>query len=51
MKHLALRVVDANESIEKPVFELEDDQDYIKNGDVDIDIKEREVHKAHVIIL
>lgn len=41
MKLLTLQVVDASEYVIKPVFELHDDCDYLKEGDVDIRILER----------
>jgi hypothetical protein len=43
IRHLALQVIDADESVIKPIFELHDDQDYLKEGDVHIDIRERAV--------
>ena len=43
IRHLSLQLVDGDESVKDPVFELHDDQNYIKDGNVVVDIKEREV--------
>ena len=43
IQHLSLQLVDGDESVKDPVFELHDDQNYIKDGNVVVDIKEREV--------
>ena len=43
MKNLALKIVDADDSIQNPMFELQDEQYFLKEGNVHIKILEREV--------
>ena len=43
MKNLSLQIVDADDSIQNPMFELQDEQYFLKEGNVHIKILEREV--------
>ncbi len=46
MENLSLEVVDADDTVIDPEFILHDDEDYLKEGEVDIDINERLVSLA-----
>lgn len=43
MRHLSLQLMNADEAVKRPEFELHDDEHFLKEGEVDIEIKERMV--------
>ena len=51
MKNLALKIVDADDSIQNPMFELQDEQYFLKEGNVHIKILEREVNIKSLKVL
>lgn len=50
MRHLSLQLVKADEAIRDPEFELHDDQHFLKEGLVDIEIKERLVGPILILV-
>ena len=51
MKNLALKIVDVDDSIRNPMLELQDEQYFLKEGNVDIKILEREVNIKSLKVL